>query len=103
MIAGSDKLDCALLLRKLRSLFGIETLMLGGGGVLNRSFVEAGLCDELSVVVAAAADGSSDTPTLFEALGSFAAPRAVRFALIEAKAEAGGALWLRYRTINEHA
>lgn len=103
VIAGTDKLDCALLLRKLRSLFGIETLMLGGGGVLNWSFVEAGLCDELSVVVAAAADGSSDTPTLFEAVKGFAAPRAVRFALIEAKAEAGGALWLRYRTINEGA
>lgn len=103
VIAGSDKLDRNLLLCKLRSLFDIKTLMLGGGGVLNWSFVEAGLCDEVSIVVAAAADGSSDTPTLFEALGGFAAPRAVRFALIDAKAEAGGALWLRYRTVQKSA
>lgn len=103
VIAGSDKLDRNLLLCKLRSLFDIKTLMLGGGGVLNWSFVEAGLCDEVSIVVAAAADGSSDTPTLFEALGGFAAPRAVRFALIDAKAEAVGALWLRYRTVQKSA
>ena len=38
--------------------------MLGGGGVLNWSFIQAGMCDELSVVVAASADCASDTPAL---------------------------------------
>lgn len=35
IIAGSDTLDHALALHKLKTLFGIEKLMLGGGGVLN--------------------------------------------------------------------
>lgn len=99
VIAGSDKMDRNPLLRKSCSLFNIETLILGGGGVLNGSFVEAGLCDEVSIVVAAAADGLSDTSTLFEMLGGFAALRAIRYALIDAKVEEGGALRLRYRTV----
>jgi len=52
VIAGEDALDYDLLLAKLKTLFGIETLMLGGGGVLNWSFIQAGCCDEISIVMA---------------------------------------------------
>lgn len=41
--------------------------MLGGGAALNWSFIQAGMCDEISVVIAAAADGSPTTQTLFMA------------------------------------
>ena len=79
VVAGDEELDYELLLSKLKETIGIETLMLGGGGVLNWSFVQAGYCDEVSVVVAPAADGSSDSPALFET---------------------GGSVWLRYTTKN---
>lgn len=55
-------------MEKLKKLFGIETLMLGGGGVLNWSFIPAGMCDEVSVVIAPVADGSSKTPALLNGL-----------------------------------
>lgn len=67
LIAGKETLDYALALSKLKDIFGIETLMLGGGGVLNWSFIQSGMCDELSLVIAASADGSADTPALFRA------------------------------------
>lgn len=35
IIAGEETLDYALALEKLKEKFGIETLMLGGGGILN--------------------------------------------------------------------
>ena len=38
IIAGEDRLDYRVLMEKLYRLFHIETLMLGGGGVLNWSF-----------------------------------------------------------------
>ncbi len=97
IIAGKDELDYALLLEKLKTLFGIETLMLGGGGVLNWSFLQAGMCDEISLVVAAAADASPDTPALFCAKEGFAEAKAVGFQLESAQVEDGGSLWLRYR------
>lgn len=96
IIAGEDTLDCALTLEKLKELFGIETLMLGGGGVLNWSFLQAGMCDELSVVVTPAADGSSETPTLFETRSGLSSDHPVRFTLENAEVMEGGSVWLRY-------
>ena len=99
IIAGEDSLDCGVALEKLRTLFGIETLMLGGGGVLNWSFIQAGMCDEISLVVAPVADGSSDTPALFETRGGLAADAPVGFTLQSAEVRDGGCVWLRY-TVN---
>ncbi len=100
IIAGEDSLDYALVMEKMKTLFGIETLMLGGGGVLNWSFIQAGMCDELSVLIAAAADGSSETPALFETRGGLAVDMPVRFMLKSAEVREGGSVWLRY-TVNK--
>ncbi|WP_019546551.1 RibD family protein [Streptomyces sulphureus] len=99
VIAGDDELNVALLLDKLRMLFGIRTLMLGGGGVLNWSFIQAGLCDELSVVIAPVADGSSDSPALFETAGR-TSNDPHHFELQTAELKNGGSVWLRY-TLND--
>ena len=96
IIAGDQELDYALALSKLNELFGIKTLMLGGGGVLNCSFIQAGMCDEISVVIAAAADGAPNTPALFRAKEGLSGDQAVGFTLQEAKVLEGGAVWLRY-------
>lgn len=100
IIAGKDALDYALALNKLKELFGIETLMLGGGAALNWSFIQAGMCDEISVVIAAAADGSSDTQTLFMTRDGLSDDKPVEFKLQEAKAM-GDSVWLRYLVKNE--
>lgn len=97
IIAGEDTLDYELTLEKLKKLFGIETLMLGGGGVLNWSFIQAGLCDELSLVITPSADGSSKTPTLFMTKEGLTTGRAVNFELEHLEAKDGGSIWLRYR------
>lgn len=96
IIAGEDALDYELALAKLKELFGIETLMLGGGAALNWSFLRAGMCDEVSVVVAAAADGSPATQTLFMAREGLSDDTPIGFALQEAKVMDGGSVWLRY-------
>lgn len=100
IIAGEDSLDYAMAMEKVKTLFGIETLMLGGGGVLNWSFIQAGMCDELSVVIAPAADGSSETPALFETRGGLGADKPVGFTLKSAEAKEDGSVWLRYSVNN---
>lgn len=102
IIAGEKELDYALVLEKLKELFGIETLMLGGGGVLNWSFIQAGMCDEISVVIAAAADGSPDTPPLFRAKEGLSENHAIGFQLKEAKVMDGGGVWLTYSVKNKN-
>lgn len=98
IIAGKDALDYSLAMEKLFDLFDIHTLMLGGGGVLNWSFIQAGMCDEISVVIAASADGSSDTPALFSTRNGFAENKAKGFTLESAEVKDGGSVWLRYKT-----
>ena len=39
LFAGKETIDCTLLLRKLKSAFGIERLMIAGGGATNWSFL----------------------------------------------------------------
>lgn len=97
IIAGEDALDIELLLSKLKSLFGIELLMLGGGAVLNWSFIQSGVCDELSLVIAPVADGSTSTQTLFMTKDGLSEDIPVGFKLIEAKVINQDVIWLRYR------
>ena len=51
IFAGDTKIDMEEALFKLRSYFGIKTLLLEGGSILNGAFQRAGVIDELSLVV----------------------------------------------------
>lgn len=96
IIAGEEKLDYELAMTKLKTMFGIETLMLGGGGVLNWSFIQAGMCDEISLVIAPCADGSTETQTLFQVREGLSTDKAVGFTLKSADVLEGDTVWLRY-------
>lgn len=97
ILAGKDRLDYALALEKLKTRFGIQVLMLGGGGVLNWSFLQAGMCDEVSLVVAPAADGNPNTQSLFLAKEGLSTDAPLSFTLLGAETSEGSTLWLRYR------
>jgi 2,5-diamino-6-(ribosylamino)-4(3H)-pyrimidinone 5'-phosphate reductase len=66
LFAGPDRIDLPMVLDKLATAFQIKTLLLEGGGKINGGMLQAGLIDELSLLVAPFADGSSGTPTLFD-------------------------------------
>lgn len=66
IIAGEKELDCKVAAQKLNQYFEIDTLLICGGGRINWSFLQQGVVDELSLILAPAADGSSKTPTVFE-------------------------------------
>lgn len=96
IVAGSDTIDLKLMLTKLHDLFGLNNLLLGGGGILNWSFLDAGLVDEMSLVMAPVVDGDNHTARLFD--GRFAGhSHPVNFLPIKLKAYDNGVLWLRYR------
>ena len=93
--AGCDRLDCALLAHKLHALFGVDRLMEAGGGILNASFLQAGLLDELSLVVAPVADGGNGAG-LFGQAAFLPKTIPTAFHLTDAKRLPGDVLWLRY-------
>ena len=96
VFAGKDRLDCPLLLQKLRNLFDIEKLMVAGGGTVNWSFLAAGMIDELSLVIAPVADGGTESVSIFEQSEFLPHSCPVAFHLTEAKTINEDVLWLRY-------
>lgn len=96
IFAGEKAISCELAVQKLKSLFEIERLKLSGGGVINWSFAQEGLIDELSLIIAPAADGAPDTPTLFERRPDIPFNGSVSFSLKSVEAAKDGCVWLRY-------
>lgn len=95
LFAGKDRLDCSLLLEKLQARFGIDRLMIAGGGTVNWSFLQEDLIDELSLVIAPVADGNTSSVSIFEQADFLPAHGSVGFRLTEATPN-GDVLWLRY-------
>lgn len=97
IIAGEDQLDKALVLHKLATLFNMERVMIGGGGILNWSYIHSGLVDEVSIVMAPIADGAPDSQSLFIAKEPISKVQPVSFSLIDVKPLEDSTVWLRYK------
>ncbi len=100
ILAGpGDKGDADLpaALQKLASAFGIETLLLEGGGGINGSMLRDGLIDEVSLLIAPVADGAVGAPSLFDVDQPAPGQRARRLTLQSVQRRADDVLWLRYR------
>lgn len=96
LICGTDKPDLELLCKKAKDLLHVESMMLAGGGTINWSFVQAGLVDEMSIVMAPAADGNPDTQPLFLAKPGLSTDAPVVFKLLDVEKLADDFLWLHY-------
>lgn len=66
LFAGADQLEVGTLLKGLKKFFGIDVLIISGGGVVNWSFLQEGCIDELSLVICPLSDGRTDTATVFD-------------------------------------
>lgn len=94
-------MDCARLLHELKTRFGIERLMIAGGGYVNGSFLQAGVIDEVSVVLAPVADGNTQSVAAFENHDFLTVQAAVGLTLLEVQRIDGDGLWLRYAPKNK--
>ena len=70
VFAGKDGYDCATAFRTLRAQFGIERIIVQGGGTLNGALLNAGLINEISVVIAPCIDGLTGVPSIYNYLGA---------------------------------
>ena len=86
-------------LEMLNREFGIECISLQGGGVLNGGMLSQGVIDELSYVMYPGIDGTADSVSIFNYIGSQGESPAANVSaeLLSVKEMCGGAVWLRYR------
>ena len=98
ILAGEDTLDCKIAAQKLKGLFGIEKVLICGGGTVNWSFLSSGVVDELSLLLSPVADGDPNTPTVFERMGQLGASSPALFHLKNVSQLKNDAVHLTYTT-----
>lgn len=90
-------------LAQIERVFGVRTLLLEGGGIINGAFVKAGLVNALSVLVYPAVDGLAGVPSIVGLPGAPGDRPAERMHLTLAgcRVLAGGIVWLTYSARND--
>ncbi|MDB6147263.1 MAG: bifunctional deaminase-reductase domain protein [Spartobacteria bacterium] len=101
VVAGRPSVDLGAAMKKLRTDFGIRRLLLEGGGHINGGFLEAGLIDEVSILLAPGIDGRKGLPTVFDGVRP-SRKRAAPLKLQSVKQRRAGLLWLRYKISSKH-
>jgi riboflavin biosynthesis pyrimidine reductase len=89
-------LDTAVSL--LAAHFGIRTLLLEGGGHINGAFADAGLVDEVSLLLVPGIDGHKTVPAVFDGM-SLSTQIAVPLKLKSVERRKKDALWIRYDVV----
>ena len=79
--------------------FGVVSISLQGGGVLNGSMLNQGLIDELSYLVYPGVDNSADSVSIFHSKNGLAFNISLELLSLEKKPH--GMVWMRYRIHND--
>jgi 5-amino-6-(5-phosphoribosylamino)uracil reductase len=96
---GSHREETINALQALERDFGVTHLLLEGGGVINGSFIQMGLVDELSVVVYPGVDGKAGRPSIIECREeAYERPaEGSKLTLLNCEKLEGGYVWLDYK------
>jgi len=96
IFGGKTEIDLAKVVTILADELGTQRLIVEGGPHVSGSFVNAGLVDEVSVLVLPLIDGRGEHPASFEvAPAAWANP--TYLTLTSADIQDGGSVWLRYK------
>lgn len=97
LFAGPDGRDLRSAMRTLHTAFGIRSLTLQGGGIIDAAFLRAGLIDTLSIVVYPGIDGSATSTTSFHYQGADNPSHGQSLELLSVQQMDDGVVWLRYK------
>lgn len=92
--AGDEHVDLKAAMDILATEFGVKRLAVVGGGKINGGFLEAGLVDEISLVVGPGVDGRSGQPSVFDGMNRGSKPISLKLKSVQSYND--GAVWLRY-------
>ena len=97
IVSGEDQIDIAAACEVLKETFGIDRLGIVGGSANNTAFLDAGLLDEVILLIGAGIDGRASFPPVFnrEDNGN---NKPTPLTLVEAKTYDSGAVFIRYKT-----
>ena len=89
--AGKEEFDFELALQKMKKLFNVDTVILGGGPTINGLFYDRDLVDEVNILLFPCSGSGDDN------VGIFGKGKFVEFDLIGFKKFEGGSVLLKYK------
>lgn len=100
LIAGKDAVDIELAIEKVMEYYPSELFMVNGGGGINWSYLDAGLVDEISIVLTPVIDSNLDSKQVFYNNPKYNSDLPKEIYLEHVEVLADGSVWLRYLTEN---
>ena len=91
---GRERIDLARAAEILAEEFGVERMAVVGGSAINTSFLDAGLLDEVSILMGTGIDGRGGMPAVFDGLPM--SHPVIPLRLTDVQKFNSGAVWLRY-------
>lgn len=91
---GENRIDLPRACEILAEQFGVKRMGIVGGPAINTAFLDAGLLDEISILIGAGVDGRRDMPSVFD--GRAMDYPLTHLSLSDLKKFESGAVWLRY-------
>ena len=91
---GAEKIDLARASEILAEEFGVERMGVVGGPAINTAFLDAGLLDEVSILMGCGIDGRKEMPSVFD--GRSMKHPLTHLHLTDVKRFDSDAVWLRY-------
>lgn len=98
IVTGKNKIDLARASVLLREQFNIERMGVVGGPTINTAFLDAGLLDEVIILIGAGIDGRASYPPVFNSAEE--GRKLTPLELISAEQFASSAVLIRYKVIN---
>ena len=99
VVTGNDRVDLRAALEELNARYGVKTVRVDSGGILNGALLRAGLVDEVSVLIGPCLVGGTTPRSIFVAPDLTSAEGVIPLRLIHMEAVRGDTIWLRYEVV----
>ena len=100
IFAGKSSINLRLAMEKLNRLFGIKRMTVQGGGINNGAFLNAGLLNELSLIIVPVADGEMGTSSVFDISKGQKKKPSIMLKLKSAERYKKNYMWLKFDVLN---
>ncbi|HQA81276.1 MAG TPA: RibD family protein [Methanoregulaceae archaeon] len=96
IVAGTDRIDMRKALEMLNEKYGVGTVRIDSGGTLNSVLLDAGVVDEVSVLIHPFLAGGRADPTMFDPIKAGFADLQIPLTHIKTEMVGNGLVWARY-------
>ncbi len=96
---GERHIDVGRAVDVLAGEFGVQRMATVGGGAINAAFLDAGLLDEVSILLGPGIDARAGMASTFDGLPQERKPFQLKLTHVESYDD--GAVWIRYDVIND--